>query len=139
MYSRAYPTHSEDDDDDESNEDEEEEEYTNNDEDAVRETPKPRKGKRVDREDMKKPVFVDAKGEPYGSMAKVFYRDVQLMAKDFDPRHNWEGQSREDKDRFFRRVYSGMCCAYFSEAPLYVNIRHVQFMYDWCPNDVTMM
>jgi hypothetical protein len=59
-------------------------------------------------EDMRKPVLVDSKGIPYGTMKKVLEQEVKLMAKDLDPRYSWEGQPQHAKDRFFKRVYVGM-------------------------------
>ena len=59
-------------------------------------------------EDMRKPVLVDSQGIPYGTMKKVLEQEVKLLAKDLDPRYNWEGQPQHAKDRFFKRVYAGM-------------------------------
>ena len=59
-------------------------------------------------EDLRKPVLVDSKGIPYGTMKKVLEQEVKLLAKDLDPRHSWEGQPQHAKDRFFKRVYAGM-------------------------------
>ena len=59
-------------------------------------------------EDMRKPVLVDSKGIPYGTMKKVLEQEVKLLAKDLDPRYSWEGQPQHAKDRFFKRVYAGM-------------------------------
>jgi hypothetical protein len=59
-------------------------------------------------DDIRKPVLVDSKGIPYGTMKKVLEQEVKLLAKDLDPRHSWEGQPKHSKDRFFRRVYAGM-------------------------------
>jgi hypothetical protein len=105
MYSRGYQSYSDDEAEDEEPDDEEVDT-------SYDDTPPPNAkrttGKVAATDDMKKPVFVDAKGIPYGSMQKVLHRDVQLMAKDFDPRHNWEGQTRQAKERFFQRVYAGM-------------------------------
>ena len=57
---------------------------------------------------MRKPVLVDSKGIPYGTMKKVLEQEVKLLAKDLDPRYSWEGQPQHAKDRFFKRVYAGM-------------------------------
>ena len=38
-------------------------------------------------DDMWKPVLVDLKGIPYGTMKKVLEQEVKLLAKDLDPRH----------------------------------------------------
>ena len=62
----------------------------------------------VHTDDMRKPVLVDSKGIPYGTMKKVLEQEVKLIAKDLDPRHSWEGQPQHAKDRFFKRVYAGM-------------------------------
>jgi hypothetical protein len=59
-------------------------------------------------DDLRKPVLVDSKGIPYGTMKKVLEQEVKLLAKDLDPRHSWEGQPKHAKDRFFKRVYVGM-------------------------------
>jgi hypothetical protein len=59
-------------------------------------------------EDMRKPVLVDSKGIPYGTMKKVLESEVKLLAKDLDPRCSWELQPQHAKDRFFKRVYAGM-------------------------------
>jgi hypothetical protein len=59
-------------------------------------------------DDMRKPMLVDSKGIPYGTMKKVLEQEVKLLAKDLDPRHSWEGQPKHAKDRFFKRVYAGM-------------------------------
>ena len=59
-------------------------------------------------DDMRKPVLVDSKGIPYGTMKKVLEQEVKLLAKDLDPRYSWEGQPKHAKDRFFKRVYAGM-------------------------------
>jgi hypothetical protein len=59
-------------------------------------------------EDMRKPVLVDSKGIPYGTMKKVLEQEVKLLAKDLDPRYSWEGQPQHAKDRFFKRVYAGI-------------------------------
>jgi hypothetical protein len=59
-------------------------------------------------EDMGKPVLVDSKGIPYGTMKKVLEQELKLLAKDLDPRYSWEGQPQHAKDRFFKRVYAGM-------------------------------
>jgi hypothetical protein len=59
-------------------------------------------------EDMRKPVLVDSKGIPYGTMKKVLEQEVKLLAKDLDPRYSWEGQPQHAKDHFFKRVYAGM-------------------------------
>lgn len=57
---------------------------------------------------LRKPVLVDSKGIPYGTMKKVLEQEVKLLAKDLDPRYSWEGQPKHAKDRFFKRVYAGM-------------------------------
>ena len=88
MYSSGYPTHSEEEDEDEVTEDKD---VDSSEEDIAWPNMKREKGKVAATDDMKKPVFVDAKGSPYGSMQKVLHKDVQLLAKEFDPRHNWEG------------------------------------------------
>lgn len=59
-------------------------------------------------EDTRKPVLVDSKGIPYGTMKKVLESEVKLLAKDLDPRYSWEGQPQLAKERFFKRVYAGM-------------------------------
>ena len=59
-------------------------------------------------DDLRKPVLVDSKGIPYGTMKKVLESEVKLLAKDLDPRYSWEGQPQHAKDRFFKRVYAGM-------------------------------
>ena len=105
MYSSGYPTHSEEEDEDVATEDKD---VDTSEEDIAQPNLKQEKGKVAATDDMKKPVFVDAKGFPYGSKQKVLHKDVQLLAKEFDPRHNWEGQSREAKEQFFERVYAGM-------------------------------
>jgi hypothetical protein len=58
--------------------------------------------------DMRKPVLVDSKGIPYGTMKKVLESEVKLLAKDLDPRYSWEGQPQHANDRFFKRVYARM-------------------------------
>ena len=88
MYSSRYSTHSEDEDEDDATE---ENDVETSEEETERLNLKREKGKVAATDDMKKPVFVDAKGFPYGSMQKVLQKDVQLLAKEFDPRHNWEG------------------------------------------------
>ena len=87
MYSSGYPTHSEEEDEDDATE---ENDVQTSKEKTERSNLKREKGKVVATDDMKKPVFVDAKGFPYGSMQKVLQKDVQLLAKEFDPKHNWE-------------------------------------------------
>jgi hypothetical protein len=62
----------------------------------------------VQTEDMRKPVLVDSKGIPYGTMKKVMEQEVKLLAKDLDPRYSWEGQPQHAKERFFKRVYAGI-------------------------------
>ena len=69
-------------------------------------------------EDMRKPVLVDSKGIPYGTMKKVLEQEVKLLAKDLDPRYSWEGQPQPAKDRFFKRVYAGMS-----------TLTHVNYLY----------
>ena len=59
-------------------------------------------------EDMRKPMLVDSKGIPYGTMKKVLEQEVKLLAKDLGPRSSWEGQPQHAKDHFFKRVYAGM-------------------------------
>ena len=78
-------------------------------------------------DDLKKPVLVDSKGIPYGTMKKVLEQEVKLLAKDLDPRHSWEGQPRHAKDRFFKRVYAGMApMLYFSTLFNFVHPRQRQ-------------
>ena len=80
---------------------------TDTDEDAT--LPRKRRNKTHNHtEDMRKPVLVDSKGIPYGTMKKVLEQEVKLLAKDLDPRFSWEGQPQHAKDRFFKRVYAGM-------------------------------
>jgi hypothetical protein len=59
-------------------------------------------------EGIRKPVSVDGKGYPYGIMKTCLEDDVKLFAKDLDPTTSWEGQSAQDRRRFFKRLYSGM-------------------------------
>lgn len=44
-------------------------------------------------EDMRKPVLVDSKGIPYGTMKKVLEYKVKLLAKDLENRYSWERQA----------------------------------------------
>lgn len=88
-----------------------EEDAKNSDTESVEDDTVPRKRRpntHTHCEDMRKPVLVDSKGTPYGTMKKVLEQEVKLMAKDLDPRYSWEGQPQHAKDRFFKRVYAGM-------------------------------
>ena len=68
MYNSGYPTHSEEEDDDDATE---ENDVETSEEETKRPNLKREKGKVAATDDMKKPVFVDAKGFPYGSTQKV--------------------------------------------------------------------
>lgn len=126
MYSREYDTHSseeDEDDEEDGNEDEDDGEGEGEDEDEgderedtgegatpPRSPPRKRHRRVRDEEDsgMRKPVLVDAKGIPYGSMKKALEDDIKLFARELDPRYSWEAQSQQVKDRFFKRVYAGV-------------------------------
>ena len=73
MYSSGYPTHSEKEDEDDATE---ENDVETSKEETERPNLKREKGKVVATDDMKKLVFVEAKGFPYGSMQKVLQKDV---------------------------------------------------------------
>jgi hypothetical protein len=73
-------------------------------------------------EDMRKPVLVDSKGIPYGTMKKVLEQEMKLLVKDLDPRHSWEGQPQQAKDRFFKRVY--VCMATLLHVRILLDFRH---------------
>ena len=82
--------------------------YSSSDTDEDEPLPRKRRNKtHPHAEDMRKPVLVDSKGIPYGTMKKVLEQEVKLLAKDLDPRYSWEGQPQHAKDRFFKRVYAG--------------------------------
>ena len=104
IYSSGYPTNLEEKDEGEAMDDKD---VDTSEEDTSLPNLKREKSKVVAMDDMKKLVFVDAKDFPYKSMQKVLQKDMQLLAKEFDPKYNWEGQSRQAKERFFERVVRG--------------------------------
>ena len=55
---------------------------------------------------MKKRVELDGQRQPFGSMKAVLSSDIKKYAKDLDPTTGWEGQSRHERKRLFRRLYT---------------------------------
>ena len=101
--SRGYDTHTGESDGDE------DAKYSESAMDKDEPMPRKRRNKTHTRsDDMRKPILVDSKGIPYGTMKKVLEQEVKLLATDLDPRYSWEGQPQHAKDRFFKRVYAGM-------------------------------
>lgn len=90
MYNCGYPTHS----------DEEDEDVHTSKDDTPPLNLKQTMGKVAATYNMKKSVFEDANGYLYESMQTVLHKDGQLLAKDFNPRYNWERQSRQANEQF---------------------------------------
>ena len=97
--------------DDEEEEEDVEDEDTEEDEMSEENTPPPQSGRRVtmQREHAvkEKPITVDEKGEPYGTLVGAFHADLRSLARDLDPNGNFVEQAEATNDRFFKRLWQG--------------------------------
>jgi hypothetical protein len=74
--------------------------------------------------DEKKRLLLSRKGEPVGLMKEVFKKDLNAFVKRLNPCCNWDNQSDDDRDGFWKRMdaeyeYAGgkekLCEKYFRE------------------------
>lgn len=55
----------------------------------------------------KKPLLVDEKGIPYGTLSTVFKEDLRLKTRDLDPNFNIYELTQVIRERFHKHVIKG--------------------------------
>ncbi len=117
MYSAGYPNDSEEEDDDEDDEEGEQDQEDDDEESEEDERPPPSEPRRgiLKRDWERKPIYVDARGTPCGSLVKAFETDLRHLSRELDPGHNWQEQQPPACEKFMQRLWSGTTILFVAE------------------------